>query len=82
MTQNPAGPEELSIEEEIEETCRLIRWETISPLTWFFPATNACVSCVLVTGGHPEVMAAYCPRVLERLSEQAKPAEPEAESEG
>jgi hypothetical protein len=82
MSDNPAGAEELSIEEEVEETCRLIRWETISPLTWFFPVSNACVSCVLITGGHPEIMAAYCPKVIDRLSEQAGPVEPADSSQG
>lgn len=83
MTQNPTGPEEMGVQEEmdvqeeVEETCRLIRKETISPLTWFFPVSNACVSCVLFTGGHPEIMAAYCPRVLERLSDQIDLEEPE-----
>lgn len=82
MTQNPTGPEEPNIEEEAEVTCRLIRRETIGPLSWIFPASNACVSCVLFTGGHPEIMAAYCPRVIERLSDQAGSEEPEEGSEG
>jgi len=82
MSDYPAGSEELSIEEEAEETCRLIRKETISPLTWFFPVSSACVSCVLFTGGHPEIMATYCPRVIERLSEQAGPVGPVDSSQG
>lgn len=69
------------IEDAAEQVCRFIRRESISPLTWFFPASNACVSCILLTGGRPGIMAAYCPRVLERLPELAEPGEPENEPE-
>jgi len=73
MSDNSNNPEELSIEEEAEETCRLIRGETISPLSWLFPASNPCVSCVLFSGGHPQLMAPYCPRVIERMAAGAEP---------
>ncbi|OJW01860.1 MAG: hypothetical protein BGO39_28320 [Chloroflexi bacterium 54-19] len=81
MPEDFNGSEEPSFEEEAEQACRLIRRETISPLTWFFPVANACTSCILLTGGHPEIMAAYCPRVLERLTGQGPGTEPEPEPE-
>lgn len=81
MLDNFSGSEEPNIEEEAEQVCKMIRRETLSPLTLFFPVTNACVSCILLTGGRPEIMAAYCPRVLERLTGQTEPAEPEEEPE-
>jgi hypothetical protein len=76
MSDNFTNPEELTFEDEAVQACRLIRRETISPLTWFFPISNACASCILLTGGHPAIMAAYCPRVLERLTGQPGPDEP------
>jgi predicted Rossmann-fold nucleotide-binding protein len=84
MSDDFTTPEEQGIEEDAEQVCRLIRRESISPLTWFFPASNACVSCILLTGGRPGIMAAYCPRVLERLAElveQNEQNEPEGEPE-
>lgn len=81
MSDNFTGSEEPSFEEEAEQACRLIRRETLNPLSMFFPVANACASCIVLTGGHPEFMAAYCPRVLERINEQVGPGEPEAEPE-
>lgn len=81
MSDNPTGSDELSIEEAAEDTCKMIQRETIGPLSWIFPASSSCVSCILLTGGHPEMMAAYCPRVIQRLAEQSEPEEPEGQSE-
>ena len=74
MSENPTdiqGPS-TEIQEDALDACRLIRSEVINPLGWFFPTKNACVSCIILTGSHPEIMAASCPKVIAYLSEQTQ----------
>lgn len=65
---NLKQPEDLITQVDVENVCALIRSENIKPWDWLFPAANSCVSCTLITGGHPEMMAGYCPRVNELLT--------------
>ena len=68
MFERVSGKQEASKPETSQEVCRLIRSENILPWSWLFPVTKRCVSCSLITGGHPEIMAAHCPEVIARLN--------------
>ncbi|HEX2913696.1 MAG TPA: hypothetical protein VH186_23025 [Chloroflexia bacterium] len=72
MSDKPTDPQEpnIDVQEEAEDVCKMIRSETINPMSWLFPVSNACISCTILTGGHPEIMAAYCPRVIARLTQK------------
>ena len=51
------------------EMCKMIRDENTNPWNWLYPTASECASCVIMTGGHPEMMANFCPRVNDRLME-------------
>lgn len=68
MLQEVSRNREVNTSEDVQEVCRLIRSENILPWSWLFPVAKRCVSCSLITGGHPEIMAGHCPEVMARLS--------------
>jgi hypothetical protein len=62
--------ENISRQAETRQICNMIRSETIRPWSWAFAAANPCISCFLLTGGRPEIMSCYCPRVNAYLAKR------------
>lgn len=60
----------MSRQTEARQICNLIRNQNIKLWNWFFPAANSCTSCIIITRGHPEVMACYCPSVNAYLAQR------------
>lgn len=76
MSENPTEPKKISRELTPREVCKLIRDENTNPWNWFYPSGSACTSCAILTGGHPEMMANFCPRVNAYFATQSEQAEP------
>lgn len=75
MTENHTGPKKADHPTTPREMCKMIRDENTNPWNWLYPTASECASCTIMTGGHPEMMANFCPRVNDRLMEleQAEP---------
>jgi hypothetical protein len=79
MSENHTKPKKADHPMTPHEMCRLIQAENTNSWNWLYPAASECASCVIMTGGHPEMMANFCPRVIQRLEELEQTEQDEVE---